>query len=160
MAIFQKEVKTPHKKDLHLEDLAFDNEKKLAQKIEEEIRKHHKHSDGSPVILSLVEPSEIESVLNDDERDFIKSQTKIEIPKYQGISEPEFGSRGLYISEAKSAHSPVFVCACGEGFSASGYGKDIEINKIEDYHYTEESGSYAHRPEPISDSYAQTVKYK
>ena len=155
MAIFHRvQIEKPE----NLEEISSLSQDKITKKIEEEIRHNHSHTDGSPVALSAVESSEIEHVLNDDEINFTKTALD-DMPKYKNRESNFEPSDGKYVSETKSHPSPVFVCTCGVGFSASANKNGIDIYRIEDYRNNNESGGYSSKAEPISESYAQPIKY-
>ncbi len=147
-----------HTKENNLEEKFHSSEREILLKVETEIKKEHSHSDGSPVVLSAVEKSEIESMLSDSERMPEKSSEGGDNQKYKNM-EPEQPASGLYASESKVRLGPIFVCTCGVHFSASAGQGGVEVYKVDDYSTSGGEGGYGAKPEPIMDSYRKKSSY-
>ena len=135
-----------------LEDISFKAERDIAKRIEEQIRIQHAHIDGSPVVISSVK-SDIEGIVAVNESTKLLQPDGI-VDDYKRIESES--SSGLYSPEMHSTNIPIFVCACGAGFSVSGSSHGFEVYKISDYTPTD-LREYSSKPE--IDSYSKPIKY-
>ncbi len=152
------------KKEINLEEISSD-ESELRHFAEERIKKVHHHSDGSEVVLSAVEPSEMESMIGEKQ---IVREEKSNLEYGKAVQSASSVSQGIYSSESNSQR--MFMCACGAAFHAAGGQQGMQVYTVNEYSspssskvivsYSNPSGEYSNTQQgyTVDNKYSKKTK--